>query len=201
MSLLAPLQQTSRQQKARRFYETMSPTKDDTVLVVGAGDGTDLIADYPWKAQVWALDADADHCRTLAKTYPAVHVVCADFLNPDDLTRALGRTFSLGYSNAVLEHVADHGRFAAHLRRLCTRYWVTTPNKYWPVDMHSRLPVYHWLPESWQVKVVFHLRPGHYRDGIHEPLSYADAPELRRLFPDATVQLLWPGYTLLVMKQ
>ena len=202
MTLLTQMQQRSRAQKSRLFYETMRPTKDDAVLVIGAGDGSDFVADYPWKTQVWAVDKDADHCGRLHNTYPDVHVVCADFCDADDLDNGFFHMrFSVGYSNAVLEHVADHARFAAHLRLLCTGYWLTTPNKYWPFDMHSRLPFYHWLTTPWQESLVLHLRPGNYKDGIHEALHCADAKELRALFPDAAVRLLWPGYTLLAVKR
>jgi SAM-dependent methyltransferase len=57
--------------------------------------------------------------------------------------------FDLGFSNAVIEHVgsrANQRRFLAELVRVSRRCFLATPNRWFPVELHTRLPLLHWLP-------------------------------------------------------
>ena len=31
----------------------------------------------------------------------------------------------------------------------CSQAWLTTPNRWYPVDFHTLLPLLHWLPRPW----------------------------------------------------
>ena len=55
------------------------------------------------------------------------------------------------HSNAVIEHVGARERQEAFVRealRVGRRVFVTTPNRWFPVEVHTRLPLVHWLPEQ-----------------------------------------------------
>ncbi len=61
-------------------------------------------------------------------------------------------SFDLVYSNAVIEHVgdgADQRRFMAEHRRVGRCWVVTTPNRWFPIESHTRMVLLHWLP-SWR---------------------------------------------------
>jgi SAM-dependent methyltransferase len=61
-------------------------------------------------------------------------------------------TFDIVWSNAVLEHVGNDDKQAAFLReiRRCGRRWfITTPNRYFPIEVHTKLPLVHWLPRRY----------------------------------------------------
>ena len=53
--------------------------------------------------------------------------------------------FDLGFSNAVVEHVAGgrdgQRQFVAELCRVAQRVFVTTPNRWFPLDPHTLLAV------------------------------------------------------------
>ena len=56
------------------------------------------------------------------------------------------------YSHAVLEHVGDQAarqRFVEECLRVAGQVWLTTPNRWYPVDFHTLLPLLHWLPRPW----------------------------------------------------
>ena len=58
--------------------------------------------------------------------------------------------FDLCWSNAVLEHVGDDAakvRFLSEIARVSGRSFVTTPNKFFPVEPHTRVPLLHLLPK------------------------------------------------------
>ena len=55
------------------------------------------------------------------------------------------------FSNAVIEHVggrAEQRRFVDESLRVAPRAFVTTPNRWFPVEVHTRLPLVHWLPDA-----------------------------------------------------
>ena len=59
--------------------------------------------------------------------------------------------FDVVYSNAVIEHVGGRERQEAFVRealRVGRRVFVTTPNRWFPIEVHTRLPLVHWLPEG-----------------------------------------------------
>ena len=58
--------------------------------------------------------------------------------------------FDLGFSNAVVEHIAGgragQRRFVHELCRVSHSVFVTTPNRWFPLEVHTLLPFVHWLP-------------------------------------------------------
>ena len=58
--------------------------------------------------------------------------------------------FDVVHSNAVIEHVGGRDRQEAFVRealRVGRRVFLTTPNRWFPIEVHTRLPLVHWLPE------------------------------------------------------
>ena len=58
--------------------------------------------------------------------------------------------FDIVFSNAVIEHVGgreQQRRFVEESLRVAQRAFVTTPNRWFPVEVHTRLPLVHWLPD------------------------------------------------------
>ena len=143
----------SRERKLRLFLDLYRPGPETTVVDVGVtdapfGDGsTDNFFEalYPWPEQVTAVGATELDVFTAA--FPRVRTVRAD---GRELPFADGQ-FDLGFSNAVVEHVAggrDGQRLFVHeLCRVSRRVFVTTPNRWFPLEVHTRLPLVHWLPE------------------------------------------------------
>ena len=92
---------------------------------------------------------------------------------------------TIAYSNSLVEHLdpADRPRFADEIRRVAGRYWVQTPNRYFPIEPHVLLPGYQFLPEGAQRRI---WRIGMPR-GPYEQIELLSAAELRELFPDAVI--------------
>jgi SAM-dependent methyltransferase len=110
--------------------------------------------------------------------------------------------FDIVFSNSVIEHVGDGAaqqRFAEEIRRTGRGYWVQTPNRYFPIEMHLLTPVVHLLPQSWRAFIVRRFtvwqwihRPSPDRKRFYVEHFIADirllsAADMRRLFPDAVI--------------
>lgn len=108
-------------------------------------------------------------------------------------------SFDVVHSNSVIEHVGrwrDMLAMAGEVRRLAPRYFVQTPNFWFPVEPHFRFPFFHWLPESVRLTIVRNRACGFFPkaatidDGMRfvEDSSLIDMPRMRRLFPDAELE-------------
>jgi hypothetical protein len=113
-----------------------------------------------------------------------------------DLGQYADRSFDIVHSNSVIEHVGlwkDMRDMAGEVRRLAPRYFVQTPNVWFPLEPHYRLPFVHWLPEQTRAAIIERLDrfpSGGERDGISEAQKtfLLGASQMRALFPDAAIE-------------
>lgn len=109
-----------------------------------------------------------------------------------------GRNFDLVHSNSVIEHVGrwpDMQAFAANVRRLAPRYFIQTPNYWFPYEPHFRFPGFQYLPESARRALIMRYALGFFRRIEHhaeardiiEHHRLLGSRQMSRLFPDARV--------------
>jgi methyltransferase family protein len=188
----------SRERKLRLFLELFRPGPETTVVDVGVTDApfgagsTDNFFEalYPWPERITAVGhTELDR---FASAFPRVRVVRAD---GRQLPFGDGE-FELGFSNAVVEHVgggrAGQRQFVSELCRVARRVFVTTPNRWFPVDAHTLLPFAHWLPPGKQRERLFRAR------GFEDVLDPLGPAELASLFP-YPVRILNRGLTLVAV--
>jgi len=182
----------SRQRKLRLFLDELRPTAETTVLDVGAdelafgegeGCGTMNFFEelYPWPERITALglqDGSAFRAR-----YPDVRYVQGDAcaLPFDD------GEFDVVFSNAVVEHVGGRERqrqLVSEALRVGRKVFLTTPNRHFPLEVHTRLPLVHWLPERLSHR-------------LYDALGKGFATEITLLSPRA-FESLFPGRVRIV---
>jgi len=155
MRLIDAISLRSRRHKFDLFMETMRPTADMTVLDVGVDDfgfgesgrcGTLNFFEevYPWQDRITALGQHEG--STFVERYPA-----ASYVRGDALSLPFGDgSFDVVFSNAVIEHVGRRDaqqRFVDEILRVGRRAFVATPNRWFPIEVHTRAPLVHWLPD------------------------------------------------------
>ena len=133
-----------------RFLDSLGIESADTLIDVGAtSDRTYthsnyLAAWYPHKQRITAVGID--DASFLEQLYPGLvfHQADGRALPFPDLS------FDFAHSSAVIEHVgsrADQTRLLSELWRVCRKgLFVTTPNRWFPIEFHSLMPLVHWLP-------------------------------------------------------
>jgi hypothetical protein len=159
----------ARRRMYQRFLRTTAIRPDETLLDVGATsdqtyDSSNYIeAWYPHKHNITAVGTD--DAAFLEQQFPGVRFRQANGLA---LPFEPG-SFDVVHSSAVLEHVGsaeNQRRFLAELARVSRRaVFVTTPNRWFPIEVHTQIPLLHWLP-----KPVFRklLGPTRYEFFSHE---------------------------------
>jgi SAM-dependent methyltransferase len=140
----------NRARKFALFMERLRPGPETTILDAGFTEAEHNPNDnfleraYPWPAQITALGIEPAvefHTR-----YPAVQTVLYDGRQMPFADKA----FDIAWSNAVIEHVGDRTaqrQFLSELLRVSRTVFVTTPNRWFPFDLHTRYPLLHWLPK------------------------------------------------------
>ena len=162
MSIVNKISAFNRKRKYAYFLETFQPEPFVTLLDIGF-TGNDYSAEanylekhYPYPGQITALGVDARGKDHFQSSFPEVKVVIYDgsvFLFAAD-------TFDIGWSNAVIEHVGNRAKqvlFVKEMRRTCKRVYFTTPNRWFPFDLHTKLPFVHWLPKPVFNKILIAL--------------------------------------------
>ena len=197
MGLFSKLSSISRQRKLELFNNIILPTETMKVLDVGAqvkpsgGRGVQFIDFYPWKERISAINLSPKHISSIKQHYPEIEAVVGNACElpwPD-------KHFDVVYSNAVIEHLGTLDRqkkMAAEIMRVGKKWFVTTPNRWYPFEFHIRLPFATWLPGNaylWAGRIISynHLRRK-YMFGIkRNDLRLITSRELQDCFPHSRI--------------
>lgn len=102
--------------------------------------------------------------------------------------------FDLVHSNSVIEHVGhwpEMAQMAAEVRRLAPSYFVQTPNIWFPIEPHFKLPIVHWLPEPARFAILTRLgrAPKDIGGATAEVqrICLLSAGQMRYLFPEGEI--------------
>lgn len=152
----------ARNKMYQRFKQCCQPTRKDEVLDLGATPDENLADSnffeklYPYKNQITV--ASIEDCAFLVEKYGLKAYVQNHPKKP--LPFADGE-FDILFCSAVLEHVGtreDQKFFLKECMRISRKIFITTPNRYFPLEMHTFLPFLHWLPWKTFQKIVRRLK-------------------------------------------
>jgi SAM-dependent methyltransferase len=201
MRLADEISLRSRRRKLELFLDELRPTSETSVLdvgvdelVFGEGDGCTTLnffeEHYPWPEQITALGLYEG--AGFRARYPHIHYVQGDACA---LPFADGE-FDVVFSNAVVEHVGERERqkqLVSEALRVGRRVFITTPNRWFPIEVHTRLPLVHWFPQR-----ISHPVYGAVGKEGAKQLRILSKRELESLFP-GRVRIVNLGLTLVAI--
>ena len=188
----------SRRQKFELLESVFRPRPSDLILDVGADPqmfSRYTFEDfYPFPDRIVGGGIDLALVESARRSYPqpryAVFDGCA-LPFPD-------KSFDLVFSNAVIEHVTGdrrQERFAQEAMRVGKSWFVTTPNYWFPLEVHYHLPFIQFLPRALQGAYNRLLGTSIAKDVVLD-LDLLSARRLGRLFPGSSIVkmkvTLWP---------
>lgn len=133
--------------------------------------------------------------RALPVEKPNITSVAGDARAMDEYADS---SFDVVFSNSVIEHVGsydDQRRMAEEVRRVGRRYFVQTPNRYFPIEPHFLVPFWQFLPLELRARLVQRFDVGWFkrRPNLAEAralvghIRLLTKAELRALFPDGSI--------------
>src|SRR5690606_34842315 len=177
-----------------RLFEKLVETVPKPVRLLDIGGTVNF-----WKQAGWT---DRDDVKiTLVNLmaqetgYPHIESRIGDAAN---LTEIEDQSFDVVFSNSVIEHLFSFEKQAAmakEVERVGRRYWIQTPNFWFPMEPHFHFPGWQWLPESVRVALLLKRRCGwrgpcpdreEARRFVQE-VRLLSRRELKKIFPRAQV--------------
>lgn len=137
-----------------RLYQELTATLSRPYTVLDVG-GTEEF----WMTMGYLPSSDFTICivnlsESSKPSYDNVELLKADACN----LRQFGeRQFDVVFSNSVLEHVGDASRrqqMASEILRVGRRYFVQTPNRYFPIDPHFPFPFFQFYNRNIQALLL-----------------------------------------------
>ena len=152
-SLAVRLATWQRRRMYASFLENAAVSDRDSILDIGVtsdrsyASSNYLEAWHPRKDRITAVGID--DASFLEQEHPGIRFLYANGLK----LPFADRSFDVVHSAAVLEHVGSTQNQAAFARE-CMRVarkavFLTTPNRWFPVEFHTLLPFAHWLPKRY----------------------------------------------------
>ena len=150
----------SREKKLKEVLSLIGSFEDLSILDVGPADEEYSPLDnyfekkYPHQGDITVLSLHP--LRDFSKRYPEIKSVSYKGGRfPFD-----SKQFSIAISNAVIEHVGDYEAqltFVNEMIRVGQQIYFTTPAREFPIEIHTNLPIIHWLPKhmfDWIVPLI-----------------------------------------------
>ncbi|MCW3088213.1 MAG: methyltransferase type 11 [Sediminibacterium sp.] len=106
--------------------------------------------------------------------------------------------FDLVFSNSVIEHVGsrkNQQKFAEEVKRVCPRYIIQTPSFWFPLEPHSLLPLFQYIPHKLRAVLIMAFNINYFPKAA----TYSEAvtvskstimmteKEFKALFPEAEI--------------
>ena len=176
-----------------RFMREFGPGPDARVADFGVSGNRDhpvhyfFESLYPYQDQLTVIGRAAEDASWFADAFPSARYLEADLRSiplPDGY-------FDYGICNAVVEHAGPRDQQIALVEEVCRvsrNVLFTTPNKRFPVELHTFLPLLHWLPDAAYRAALRRLGFTYFAEV--ENLNLLSAPAFLSLFPSARVNRL-----------
>lgn len=173
------------------FMDIMKPKACTSILDVGVTPDQKLPESnffellYPFKNRIVATSIE--NASFLEKTS-----ACLAFIQTEKYRLPFkDHSFDIVFCSAVLEHAGnryEQQQLIQEMLRVSRKFFIITPNRQYPIEFHTFLPLIHWLPQPMHQSILKKLRMdfwAHIQNlNLHTPHS------LRSLFPpDSEVQI------------
>lgn len=189
----------NRARKYKFFINYFSPGINTKILDVGPSEiehlkyANILEKKYPYPENITVLGVD--NFKEFPIRYPKVKIKTykgGRFPFNDNM-------FNICWSNAVIEHIGDTTKqreFLKEISRVAKTSFITTPNRYFPFETHTRIFLLHFLPKKIFNNLMIKMGK---RRFLKNPLNLLSLGDIKRLLEECNItkykiikqKLLW----------
>lgn len=157
----------NRERKYELFLKLFKPDSTTKILDAGASEkeyratSNHLEKKYPHPENITILGVD--NYKDFPLRYPEVNIV----KYKGGIFPFKDKAFDICWSNAVIEHVGDQSKqelFLKEILRVSKRAFITTPNRFFILESHTKVLFFHYLPRDIFNKILSwtgNSYPGH----------------------------------------
>jgi SAM-dependent methyltransferase len=206
--IVGEVRKHARAKRAKVFRESFAIGPETRILDIGSEDGSSIAAVLQGSQakphNIYIADIDETFLERGRQRYgfTPVSIPESGRLPFDD------RFFDIVYCSSVIEHVTlpksevweqtsgEHFRdvavqhqrsFAEEIRRLGKRFYVQTPNKWFPVESHTWLPFVGYLPRRFLVPVL-RFTNAFWVKRTSPDWHLLSVGDMKSMFPDANIR-------------
>lgn len=176
-----------RRQRYQFFVDSIKPKSSDRVLDIGTstGHGFEIYTDGDFR--VMGLD--------LVRPKENLDLLDSFVVGNGLYLPFKDNAFDIVFCNAVMEHVTTREgqqKLGEEILRVGKRVFVSTNNRYFPIEPHYLLPLFQFYPE-WLQKLAVKIVPIGLPRGYWERVRLMTKRELQATFPGCTIhpEKLW----------
>ena len=184
----------------------MKPGSGDKILYIGGTIGTEnprsesfFLQNYQWLENVTVVDIDKEGLARAKEIFPQINICYCNAKKMPFRNTA----FDVCFCNAVIEHVGNYEEqktMAKEIMRISKRWFIATPNFWFPFELHYHFFFIHYFPYRIQ-KFLKKFIGGRYPRGKMPSINLLAAKKLQNLFPNSEILkhriTIWPE-TLIV---
>ena len=133
------------------FLNSVIFTKHTKILDIGTTEILDkhenyLIHNYNYRKNLTCFSNQ--NLKKLKKLYPEIKIKHGDGRQ----TKLKNKSYDIVYSSATIEHVGsfkNQTKLIQEMFRIAKKgFFLTTPNRYFPIEIHTYIPLIHMLPKK-----------------------------------------------------
>jgi hypothetical protein len=174
------------------FFKNFKPTQTLQILDVG---GTD----YFWKSSqvpnIPGVTITLLNLQSEKTSHPNIKSLIGDATSMGEFS---DKQFDLVFSNSVIEHLYTYENqvsMANEIQRVGKRYFIQTPNKYFPIEAHYAIPMAQYMPKD--LLFFFLTKTRLSRMTRWKPQDAQQYLDEIRLLDEREMKLLFPGCSIL----
>ena len=182
-SISMTLLKIARMRMFKLFIDRMKPTAQTRILDIGVSDDENdganfLEKQYAWPKQITCAGlGDGEQVRS---RYPQVTF---QKIAPNKKLPFNDNSFDIACSNAVIEHVGgieQRREFIGEHLRVARSVFITAPNRWFPVEHHTGIPLLHYSPRLFRY-LLKNKSLDYWTDPVN--MDFLDTRKLRQEWP------------------
>jgi hypothetical protein len=169
------------------FMTVMKPDNTTRILDVGvSSENTKVVSNFfeslyphPWNITCVGTE-DGSY---LEAKYEGLHFFQ---VNPHQPLPFKDREFDVAFSNAVVEHTGNRSQQEFFIREICRvakNVFIVTPNRGFPIETHTGLPLIHYLPKKIFRKILKGTKLEYW--SYEDNLNLLNFHEFKEMFPSS----------------